>query len=158
MKRLITTTILALVLLALNASPATAGASVRQRLSADPGVDSIYTIDDNFSMVSSKNGVVENKDFKVVKDFSRDGERYQIIRHREAEPFAYRGGAAPGYNSTEMLADGKFDMKENGYGAADLYEHVRAPVRLVHKGRRYPLVRNTRKIRSVQEAYPGSSR
>ncbi len=61
MKRLMTTTITALVLLAMNASNAFAASigSVRERLANDPDVGSIYTIDDNFSMISAKNSGVE---------------------------------------------------------------------------------------------------
>jgi hypothetical protein len=131
MKRLITTTITALVLLAVNASNAfaTSTGSVRARLANDPDVEALYTIDDNFSMISVKNSGVEAKDFTVVKEFSNNGRRYQIIRHREAEPFMYKGGAAPEYSVVQMLPNGEFSLNEEGYGMADLYEHLYAACR-----------------------------
>lgn len=131
MKRLMNITITALVLLAVNASNAFAASdgSVRERLADDPGVETLYSIDDNFSMISVKNSGVEAKDFTVVKEFSNNGRRYQIIRHREAEPFMYKGSAAPEYSAVTILPDGEFNLNEEGYGIADLYEHLYAACR-----------------------------
>ncbi|MBI5469119.1 MAG: hypothetical protein HY891_08305 [Deltaproteobacteria bacterium] len=131
MKRLINITITALFLLAVNASNAYAASigSVRERLANDPGVGSLYTIDDNFSVISVKNSGVEAKDFTVVKEFSSNGRRYQIIRHSEAEPFMYKGSAAPEYSTVQMLPNGEFNLNEEGYGIADLYEHLYAVCR-----------------------------
>lgn len=126
MKRLITITITTLVFLATNASALFAASSVRERLAADPNVASLYAIDDNYSMISVRGAGIGAKDSTVVKEFSRNGVTFQIIRHTTPQPFIYRGSAAPGYPSIEMLPDGDFNMNEKDYGAADLYEHLYA--------------------------------
>lgn len=126
MKRLITITITALVLLATNASFGYAASSVRERLAGDPNVASLYAIDDNYSMISVRDAGIDATSFTVVKEFSNNGVTYRIIRHTTPQPFLYRGSAAPEYQSIEMLPDGDFNMNEKGYGAADLYEHLYA--------------------------------
>lgn len=128
MKRLINITITALLLLGLNFSNSYAfnGGSVRERLSEDPNVESLYSIDANFSMISVKGAGAAERDFTVVKEFQDNGKKYQIVRHSYNEPFMYKANAVPEYPSIGMLPDGRFDPEENGYNAADLYEHLYA--------------------------------
>lgn len=131
MKRLIKMTLAALVMLALgtvNAFALSSG-SVREGLLRDSNVESIYSIDDNFTMIAVRDSADANGSFTVVREFSNGPLRYQIIRHSGVEPFVYKGSAVPSYSTVAMLPNGEFNLAMEGYRAQDLYEHLYAVCR-----------------------------
>ncbi|MBI5588838.1 MAG: hypothetical protein HY889_10815, partial [Deltaproteobacteria bacterium] len=131
MKRLINMTITALVMLALGSvnTFALSSGSVREGLLQDSNVESLYSIDDNFTMIAVRNAAVANGSFTVVREFSNGPLRYQIIRHPGVEPFVYKGSAVPSYSTVAMLPNGEFNLAKEGYSAQDLYEHLYAVCR-----------------------------